>query len=76
MADYKAIAKLVLNTGKELVKDEDFVTFLCGKYSDGTNRKVRDAIKGEYLSPKEKKKAMSKKTKKSKKKNKSTKFKL
>ena len=63
---------------KLLAKDEDVVAFLCGKYSDGTNRNISDAVNGEYYSPKQKKKAMdsNKKKGKKKKKKKSTKFKL
>ena len=76
MADIKKfaeVAKVAINTGKVLIKDEDFVNFVCGKYSDGTNRNLGDAIRGEFLSPEQKKKATSKKKKKKKK---STKFKL
>ena len=75
MADIKKIAevgKFVLNNGKELIKDEAFVDLLCGRYADGTQRNITDAVKGEYLSPKQKEKATTKK----KKKKKSTKFKL
>lgn len=71
MADLKTIAEVAVNTGKVLLKDEAFVNFVCGTYSDGSSRNLGDAIKGEYLSPKEKKKVMTKKKKK-----KSTKFKL
>lgn len=43
---------------------------ICGKYSDGTPRSLIDAIRGDYISPKKKKKLMkaSKKAKKDKKK--------
>lgn len=60
-----------------LAKNEDIVALLCGKYSDGSNRNISDAVNGEYYSPKQKEKALSKKKKKkNKKKKKSTKFKL
>ena len=67
MADIKtfiSLAKMGINTGKELIKDENFVEFVCGKYSDGTNRNFSDAVRGEFLSPEEKKKVISKKKKK------------
>jgi hypothetical protein len=61
----------IVSIGKDVIKDEDIQKFVCGTYADGKTRNLRDAIDGEFLSPKQKKKATSKKSKK-----KHTKFKL
>lgn len=55
---------------KKIGKSDDFKSFLCGTYSDGTPRNLPDAINDEVLSPKQKAKAKSKKKKKKKKKQK------
>lgn len=68
------IGSALLKAGKDLIKDDDVQKFLCGRYSDGTSRNVADAVHGEYLSPKQRKKL--KKFKKKKKKNKLAKFRL
>lgn len=71
MAKFKEVADVLLKGVSTLVSDDNFQKFTLGTYADGTPRNVRDAIDGEYLSPKQKKKATSKKSKK-----KNTKFKL
>lgn len=67
----KEIISMILGVGKEVVGDDDFKEFFLGTYADGSPRNVHDALNDEYLSPKQKKKATSKKHKKKK-----TKFKL
>ena len=57
--------------GKEIAKDDKITEFLFGTYADGSKRNLSDAIHGEYLSPKQKKKIEKKKKKK-----KTVKFKL
>lgn len=63
--------EVAISAGKTIAKDENITEFLCGTYADGTKRNLADAVHGEYLSPKQKKKLTKKKKKK-----KSTKFKL
>ena len=61
MSDLTKIAtvvKVAVKTGKVLAKDKDVVKLVCGKYSDGSVRNLTDAIQGEYLSPKQKKKIL------------------
>jgi hypothetical protein len=65
------VAGIVLSAGKELIKDKGVQQFLCGTYADGSSRNVADAVHGEYLSPKQKKKYGKKRKKK-----KQAKFKL
>lgn len=62
-----------IEIGKVIICDSDIAKFVCGTYSDGSQRNLSDAIHGEYLSPKQKKKATKKKKKKKKG---TTKFKL
>ena len=71
MADWEKIINVAIGASKNLVGDENVKSFLCGTYSDGTPRNVGDAIHGEFLSPKQKKKLAKKK-----KKTKQTKFRL
>lgn len=71
MANWKNILEIAVGTTKTLAKDKNVVSFLCGTYSDGTPRNISDAINGEFLSPKQKKKLAKKKKKK-----KQAKFKL
>ena len=71
MADLAKIASTVVTAGKTLIADENVTKFLCGTYADGSVRNLPDAINGEFLSPKQKKKMHKKKKKK-----KSVKFKL
>lgn len=75
MADPKIIAETIVAVSEKILKNEDLQGMVCGRYSDGTPRSIPDALNGELMSPKEKKKAM-KKIKKRKKKRKETKFKL
>lgn len=70
MLDVGKIIEIAIGAGKAIASDEHITEFLCGTYADGSKRNLSDAIKGEYLSPKQKKKITSKKKKKS------TKFKL
>lgn len=69
----KAIISGVIEIGKALSGNDDVKSFICGTYSDGTARSLPDAISGELLSPKQKKKLQDKKSKK-KKKNKKKKY--
>jgi hypothetical protein len=46
------------------IKDDDVQSVLFGKYADGSTRNVIDGIKGEYQSPKMKKKIKDRKKKK------------
>lgn len=71
MADLEKIVNIGLSVGKSIAKDENITEFLLGTYSDGSKRNLSDAIHGEYLSPKQKKKLNKKKKKK-----KNVKFKL
>lgn len=68
--DIGKIVEVAIGAGKAIASDENITEFLCGTYADGTKRSLSDAIHGEYLSPKQKKKLTSKKKKKT------TKFKL
>ena len=78
MADIAKIAEMVTLVGREVLGNGDIKKFVCGTYTDGTPRNVSDAINGEYLSPKTKKKHNKKKKKylKNKKKSKKNKYKL
>ena len=78
MADLSKIAEVVAVIGKEVVGNGDVKKFTCGTYTDGTPRNLVDALNGEYLSPKTKKKHNKKKKKylKNKKKIKKNKYKL
>ena len=60
-----------INFAKKVIKNEDVQRIMFGEYADGDVRSAADAMKGEYRSPKMKKKHHKKKLKKSK-----TKFKL
>lgn len=73
MADVLKVISNIVDIGKSIVGDDDVKKFLCGTYADGSTRNLTDAINGDFLSPKQKKKAISKKGKKKKK---NTKFKL
>ena len=70
MADLTKIVELAIAAGKAICSDENITEFLCGTYADGSKRSLSDAIHGEFLSPKQRKKITSKKKKKP------TKFKL
>ena len=75
--DVGKIAQVVTVVGKtatDILSNEQVSKNLYGSYSDGTQRSMTDAFKGEYLSPKQKKK-IDKKIKKMKE-GKGTKFKL
>jgi hypothetical protein len=63
MADVTKILATVALFGKEVLGNNDIVKFVCGNYTDGTNRNIIDAINGEYLSPDTKKKHNKKKKK-------------
>lgn len=63
--------EVVIGVVKSLLSDTGVQKFLCGTYADGKPRNVVDAFHNEYISPKQKKKATSKKMKK-----KNTKFRL
>ncbi len=75
MGKGKVIVEGCIAAANKLLHDEKFQEMVCGKYSDGTTRSIPDAINGEYMSPKEKKKEM-KKIKKRKKKHKAKRFRL
>ena len=75
MADPKIIVDGIVAVSEKLVKNEDLQKMICGQYCDGSPRSIPDAINGELMSPKEKKKEL-KKISKRKKKRKETKFKL
>ena len=67
MFSVEALAKVISIISvpiKELIHDKEFQRMVLGDYSDGRIRNVRDAWTGEYLSPKQKKKAMKAKNKK------------
>jgi hypothetical protein len=57
-----AVAKQV----SDVVLSEGGQKFLCGTYSDGKPRSMIDAMRDEYVSPKDRKKADKKKKKKKK----------
>ena len=78
MADISRIAEVVALVGKEVLTNGDIKKFACGTYTDGSTRSFVDAINGEYLSPKTKKKHEKKKKKylKAKKKAKKKSYKL
>lgn len=67
--------KVLFDIASELIQDEKVQGLICGRYSDGTPRSIPDAINGELMSPKEKKKEL-KAIAKRKKKHKAKKFKL
>ena len=71
MVDLSKIIEIAIGAGKAISSDDNITEFLCGTYADGSKRSLSDAIHGEFLSPKQRKKLTSKK-----KKHKSTKFKL
>lgn len=75
MADPKIIVDGIVAVSEKLLKNEDLQKMICGQYSDGSPRSIPDAINGELMSPKEKKKEL-KKISKRKKKRKERKFKL
>ncbi len=62
--DRKKMVKLL----KEVISSEEVLEKVFGTYSDGTVRSLSDSLRGEFLSPKQKKDA--KKAKKKKKKDK------
>ena len=75
--DITAVTTVITTIGKaasDILSNDDVAKNVYGTYSDGTNRSLGDAIKGEYLSPKQKKKVDKKVNKV--KKGKGTKFKL
>ena len=78
MADIAKIAEVVALVGREALGNHDVKKFVYGTYTDGTPRNFIDAVNGEYLSPKTKKKHDKKKKKylKNKKKAKKNKYKL
>lgn len=41
---------------REINDNDEIKSFVCGNYSDGRPRSLSDAVAGEYLSPKDKKK--------------------
>lgn len=63
-SDVIAVASAVI---KKVTKSKDVKKFLCGEYLDGTTRSVADAITGEMVSPKQKRKKHKKNGKKKKK---------
>lgn len=66
----QVIVETAVAIAKKIGKSDDFKSFLCGTYSDGTPRNLPDAINDEVLSPKQKAKAKKKKKDKKKKKKK------
>lgn len=71
MSDEKRSKNPIVDIAVAILGSEDFQTFMCGKYSDGTPRSFADAIKDEMYSPQQKKnKAKNDKKKKDKKKKK------
>ena len=65
MANLEKIIEVGVSVGSALTGNDNITKFFCGSYSDGTPRSLPDAINGEFLSPKQKKKATKKKKKKS-----------
>ena len=76
--DVGKIAEVIAVIGKEVVGNSDIKKFAFGTYTDGSTRNVVDAINGEYMSPKTKKKHLKKKKKylKAKKKNKKNMYRI
>lgn len=72
--DLTQIATVLITTVKELSNNKGVKSFLCGTYTDGTPRNLTDAMNGEYLSPKTKKKKHKKKKHHKNKKNKRLKY--
>lgn len=61
----------IIEVGKAVSENDDIKSTIFGSYADGKPRSLSDAIKGEVLSPKQKKKVADyKKAKKKKKKKK------
>lgn len=75
MADVKLIAETIINVSEKIITNEKIQGMVLGKYSDGSPRSIPDALDGEFMSPKEKKKELKKITKR-KKKRKHNKFQL
>lgn len=71
MVDIIKIVEIAVGVGKTVAGDDHISEFLFGTYADGSKRNLTDAVNGEFLSPKQRKKITSKK-----KKRKQTKFKL
>lgn len=72
--------KYLVNICSEILSDQEIGEKLFGTYSDGTTRNFADSLRGEFLSPKQKKyceimKKKQAKKKKKKKKNAKKKFK-
>lgn len=66
----KELISAAIEVAKAVGTSDDFKSFMCGTYSDGTPRSLPDALNDEILSPKQKKKAMEAKEKQKKKKKK------
>ena len=64
--DVIKVINTIATATKAIVSDENAQSFLCGTYADGTPRNLSDALHGEFLSPKQRKKALKKKKKKKK----------
>ena len=71
-------ATAFLNVAETIISNDVIRGCVLGEYADGKPRSLPDAIKGEYLSPQQKKKAKEgrDKRKKKRKKNGTVKFKL
>ena len=63
----KEIVDIAVAVLERAAKSEKIGKFICGEYLDGTTRSVADALSGEMVSPKEKKKKYKKKGQKKKK---------
>lgn len=70
MINMKDITKVAIVEGIKIITTNEAVgRFICGTYSDGSQRSFSDCISGEYLSPKEKLKMIKKAEKRKRKKN-------
>lgn len=67
MAKKKIPVELVITTAQKVLSDKKVQKVLFGTYADNTPRSFKDALDGEILSPKQKKKHLYKKKKKNKK---------
>lgn len=70
----EVIIETAVAVATKLCGSEEFKTFMCGTYSDGSPRSLPDAISNETLSPKQKEKAEKAKAKRKKKKKKNKEY--
>lgn len=60
----KDVINVAIALLEKATKSEKIGKFICGEYLDGTTRSVADALSGEMVSPKQKKKKYKKNGKK------------